>query len=145
MRFNSPRRGSGWDRDASDRAIVESLVKRLNDKGALTDPYSWEVWRYVNESIDEIRHMLSDALEQLHPETEAYRLLEQLRTACRRYLRESGPPTEQSMSRDATEALSALRETFRVTLLYFAEGGTLPIADQLAAEIKPVATPPGLE
>jgi hypothetical protein len=144
MRFSSRGNGSSgaeWDRDATDRAIVERVVGRLNDKGALTDAYSWEVWSFVNESIDEIRHMLSDALDELRPETEAYRLLEQLRTACRTYLRTSGPPTQSCMPRDAAVALTDLRETFRVTLSYFAQGGKLPIAEQLLARIRPVVPP----
>jgi hypothetical protein len=128
--------GLSWSQPQAEKDVVRALVIDLEERRALFEPVSMEDEAHLNESIKEIRRWLSTALKALVDDSEAYRLVRHLRTACNAYLSLAPDPTPGLAPRPHFQAaLQALRESFRVTLAYIGREGDLPQATDLARKI----------
>jgi hypothetical protein len=125
--------------------VLEHLVTELAAKRALSKAYEWEDEDYLNASVLEIRGFLTDALHGLRPGELPYRLVEQLRSDCNTFLTTVGRPRQgvSGLREHVTEALTRLRESFRVKLAFLAKEGQLPVAGELAAAIPDHMSPEG--
>lgn len=124
-------------------AAVERLVTRLGGRRSLSATYEHEGEHYLNASILEQREWLTETLTTLSPERAPYRLVEQMRTACNRYLDAVPDPKEGELRPGTRDALQRLRESFRVKLRVFEEQCRLPLAGELALSIPDGPAPHG--
>jgi hypothetical protein len=145
--FSLPVIGGGlsWSKAVPEKEIVRRLVTRLAERRVFSEIYEAEYEAYTNESVLSIRSLLTDAIAELSPGSEASRLLIALRDACNRYLTLTPDPKHGARLRPAyAEALQGLRETFRVVLVYLSQEGRLAEAGGLAASIPTHLSPDNL-
>jgi hypothetical protein len=74
--------GAGWEWVSTDAEIVRRLIVFLEDRRALAYDHHREDVGYVVESVLRIREKLTEALQQLAPESGANRSVRALRDAC---------------------------------------------------------------
>lgn len=70
----------------TDRDIVQALVTFLEDRRVLFNLEHLEVASQVDRSVLEIRKELTEALQQLHPQSPAVKPIRAMRAACWKYL-----------------------------------------------------------
>ncbi|HYC68890.1 DUF6650 family protein [Brevundimonas sp.] len=85
--ISTPLGGVQWaDPGPSDRDRVRELLIELEDRRVLYNPDWLEVRSQVDESINEIRGICTEALKRFSPRDYATQALRVIRAACRRYL-----------------------------------------------------------
>ena len=78
--------GASWKAPEPERDVVRSVINVLEDKRALYVDYDLEIREQVNQSLVEIRKILTDGINRVSdssPAAEAFRLM---RAACRDFL-----------------------------------------------------------
>ena len=84
--ISTPVFGVSWNPPETQRDIVRKLIIFLEDRRALYNPFDIEMPVYVGRSIIEIRHQLTEILENLGESSEISQHLRAMRAACRKYL-----------------------------------------------------------
>jgi hypothetical protein len=124
----------------TDRDIVQALVTFLEDRRALFNPDYLEIESQVAWSVTEIRKELTEALQQLDPNSPAVAPVRVMRGACRRYLDEPHQQFrhldyEPGRHREGTPgfflALGELRATFGIEVKRLDDLFKLEIEPQL--------------
>ena len=124
----------------TDRDIVQSLITFLEDRRVLFNPDYLEIESQVARSVTEIRKELTEALQQLDPNSPAVAPVRMMRGACRRYLDEprqrfrhmDHPPRRQGEGTPGFFlALGELRATFGTEVKRLDDQFKLEIEPQL--------------
>ncbi|MFA6153022.1 DUF6650 family protein [Mesorhizobium sp.] len=152
---------ASWNPPVAQRTVILRLFNLLENRRALYVPSNFEIPGDVDRSIIEIRHELTQVLNDLPENSRAARRVRHLRTACRRFL-EDAPPDYRNIAyrlRDAFDhgsparwhdhgeraltpgyfvALGELRATFGLQLSALAAEFEIDVEEDLAS-IFPVA------
>lgn len=84
--FSTPLFGVSWNPPKLEVKSAKQIVTYLEDRRALYNPYDLEVADHVIQSVVEIRHRLTQELEQLDRSSALAQSLSDMRTACRKFL-----------------------------------------------------------
>ena len=84
--FSTPLFGVSWNPPKLEVQSAKQIVTYLEDRRALYNPYDLEVADHVIQSVVEIRHRLTQELEQLDRSTALAQSLSDMRTVCRKFL-----------------------------------------------------------
>jgi hypothetical protein len=80
--FSTPVFGISWNPSESDRDIVRKVITFLEDRRALYNPYNIETPICVDQSILDIRKVLTDTLQKLADDPDISPHLRAMRAAC---------------------------------------------------------------
>ena len=132
--ISTPIFGVSWNPPHDSREIVRQLVTFLEDRRALHADLAMEHGPWVDESIQEIRRELTNALKSC-PEKEENLTgpLRAMRAACRKYLGESRPHSKKNQFFDVNErALGELRGVFGLHLARLCAAYGIDVERELA-------------
>ena len=127
-----------------ERDVLHPLFVVLRDRRALLYSPIGREHLYVVASIEQIRDELTATLKALGPDSDVRLWIEKLRAACREYLDaadvvnrgEGMTGLEQETGLDLAGALAELREAFRILAEHVAAIYKLPVARELANDIR---------
>jgi hypothetical protein len=93
--------GASWKAPEPERDVVRSVIKVLEDKRALYVDYASEVQIEVNQSLLEIRKVLTDGITRVSDSSPAAEAFGIMRAACREFLTQphSDPYLGRSLGR----------------------------------------------
>jgi hypothetical protein len=97
--------GVSWNPPIPERDIVRVVFVFLEDRRALYNPFDFEDFHHVAQSVFAIREEMTAALKSLPESSEAGSSLRAIRAACREFLDD----TQQSAWRGARPSSSAQR------------------------------------
>ena len=84
--FSTPVFGIQWEPPNNEREIAKSVVTYLEDRRVLYNPGEMELPRHCISSVLEIRHFLTEKMNDLDQNSELTKNLRTMRTACRKFL-----------------------------------------------------------
>jgi len=137
--ISTPFGGVSWKPPETERGVVRKLLVFLEDRRALYNPYDIEMPVYVDRSIIEIRHKLTEILESLDEKSEASQHIHAMRAACRKFLNQtSGTQTRNryfGMHRDEFffAALGELRAIFGIHIAQLCVKYGIDIEEELVS------------
>jgi hypothetical protein len=108
--FSTPVFGISWNPPETDREAVRKLITYLEDRRALYNPYDIENVMFVDQSILDIRKVLTDTLREVGDDSDISPHLRAMRAACRKYMNEAGDQERQRFRFRDFEALAILGE-----------------------------------
>jgi hypothetical protein len=153
--------GVSWKPQVDEKAIVRLIITALEDKRALYEDYDREIQSEVNQSLMNIRVLLTDAIGKLNENSPAASPLKVMRAACRDFLTQphsdpllggpirrlhipepgvEGSATSESIETTAENffvALGKLRGVFGQQLAHLAYLYEIDLEEQLAAILPP--------
>ncbi|TIX14588.1 MAG: hypothetical protein E5V41_18265 [Mesorhizobium sp.] len=155
---------ASWNPPIAQRTVILRLFNFLENRRVLYVPTNFEIHGDVDRSIIEIRHELTQVLNDLPEKSRAARRVRHLRTACRRFLEDEPPDYrniayrlrrdfeneslarwhdhgERSLTPGYFVALGELRATFGLQLSALAAEFEIDVEEDLAS-IFPVALDP---
>ena len=93
--FSTPFFGVSWTPPETERKIAKSVVNFLEDRRVLYNPTELELPHHCISSVVEIRHFLTEKMDELDQNSELAKNLRTMRSACRKFL-----DTTQRLERD---------------------------------------------
>jgi len=140
--FSTPFGGISWKASASERDEVRALLK---DRRALFNPYDLEVESQVDQSVDTIRSLCTEAIAALPDESPGVGHIRAIRAACRRFLDSDWQRNRFSMHHGRPGsaflvALGELRAAVGVQVAALALHYKIELEDELASIIPPEDT-----
>src|SRR5438552_16206546 len=84
--FSTPVFGIQWTPPSKERDIAQSVVTFLEDRRVLYNPTELELPHRCISSVIEIRHFLTEKLNELDQNSELAKNVRTMRSACRRLL-----------------------------------------------------------
>ncbi len=84
--FTTPIFGISWEPPNNEREIAQSVVTFLEDRRVLYNPTELELPHRCISSVIEIRHFLTEKLNELDQNSELAKNVRTMRSACRRFL-----------------------------------------------------------
>lgn len=84
--FTTPIFGVSWEPPNNEREIAKSVVTFLEDRRVLYNPTELEVSHHRISSVVEIRHFLTEKMNDLDQTCELAKNLRAMRSACRKFL-----------------------------------------------------------
>jgi len=84
--ISTPLFGISWEPPESKRTKIHGLIRFLEDKRVLYNPYRMEVPIWASESIIQIRNEITTILKNFDKKDETAEILSTMRSACRKYL-----------------------------------------------------------
>lgn len=78
--------GANWDAPEPEQAVVHRVIKALEDRRVLYVPMYLEIPHQVEQSLQQIRAELTDALKLLPTSSPAAKLFQSMRASCRKFL-----------------------------------------------------------
>ncbi len=112
-----------------NRSDVRSLVKFLEQRGALFQPFQNENHLYVIDSIAEIRTFLTQLLARVEEGSRIAIIVESLNRACRHFMNTT---SKTAPEKEVLYALGALRKMFGVNLKDIQDSFSVKITGPLA-------------
>ncbi len=119
--ISTPVFGISWNPPELERDIVRKLIVFLEDRRALFNPFDIEMPVYVDRSIIEIRHELTEILKILGENSDISQHLRALRAACRKFLDEITPQDRHRYGRHEAEFFAALGELRAIFGIHIAQ------------------------
>lgn len=90
--ISTPFGGVSWNPTEDKRDIVRRLVTRLEDKRVLYNDYHDEYGPWVEESVIEMRSILTEILQTCSDDDKLAEPIRAMRAACRKFLNDMGNP-----------------------------------------------------
>jgi len=84
--FSTPVFGIQWEPPNKEREIAKSVVTFLEDRRVLYNPTELELPRHCMSSVLEIRHFLTEKMNDLDQNGELAKNVRTMRAACRKFL-----------------------------------------------------------
>lgn len=135
--ISTPIFGVSWQPTENEQDVARKLLVFLEDRRALYNPYNIEMPEYVDRSIIEIRHELTDTLKNLDEDSEISPHLRAMRAACRKFLNQTASRHRHSYhGRENAEffaALGELRAIFGIHIAQLCVKYGVDIEEELAA------------
>jgi hypothetical protein len=78
--------GISWDPPETDRTKANHIIRFLEDRRVLYNPYEQECPEHCVRSIIEIRHYLTDIMQDIDQKVNLYNYLKAMRIASRKFL-----------------------------------------------------------
>jgi len=119
--ISTPVFGISWNPPELERDIVRKLIVFLEDRRALFNPFDIEMPVYVDRSIIEIRHELTEILKVLGENSDISQHVRALRAACRKFLDEITPQDRHRYGRHEAEFFAALGELRAIFGIHIAQ------------------------
>jgi len=119
--ISTPVFGISWNPPELERDIVRKLIVFLEDRRALFNPFDIEMPVYVDRSIIEIRHELTEILKILGENSDISQHVRALRAACRKFLDEITPQDRHRYGRHEAEFFAALGELRAIFGIHIAQ------------------------
>ena len=140
--IDTPIFGVSWNPPEADITVARRLVRYLEDRRVLYNPWHIEIPEHCIESVIEIRRFLSDVLQDLATSGELEASVRAMRSACRKFLDTTARPDEQIIpyayrsgwqSWAFFSALGELRGVFGVHLAKLAAQHGLDVEEPLSS------------
>ena len=120
--ISTPVFGISWNPPELEREIARKLLVFLEDRRALYNPSDIEMPIYVDRSIIEIRHELTEILKTLDEKSEISQHIRAMRTACRKFLNQITPHNRHRYyGREDAEFFAALGELRAIFGIHIAQ------------------------
>ncbi|MEW5423267.1 DUF6650 family protein [Amorphus sp. 3PC139-8] len=78
--------GANWTAPEPEQAVVHRVIRALEDRRVFYVPMHLEVPHQVEDSVQGIRHELTEALKVLPSSSPAAKLFQAMRASCRKFL-----------------------------------------------------------
>lgn len=95
--ISTPIFGVSWEPGEADVAVARRVVRFLEDRRVLFNPYELEVPAHCIESVIEIRRFLTDQINTLADDDDVVPHLVAMRTACRKFLDSIDEPERRGL------------------------------------------------
>jgi len=121
--ISTPVFGVSWNPPSTEREIARKLLIFLEDRRALYNPFDIEMPMYVDRSVIEIRHELTDTLKNLDENSQISQHIRAMRTACRKFLDQNSHSKQHSnyFIRHEAEFFASLGELRAVFGIHIAQ------------------------
>lgn len=141
--------GISWTPPESDRIKAHKVIRFLEDRRVLYNPYELECRDHCFHSIIDIRHFLTSELQDINEDSEFYTYLKAMRIACRKFLdkfsdKKTGihrPHGGYYPSLVFDSALGELRGVFGIMIAQIAVAYGIDIESDLASILPEESTP----
>lgn len=126
--------GVSWHPRESDREIVKKLIKFLEDRRALYNPYNLETPIWVTASVLQIRKKLTETLEKIEERSDIARHVQAMRAACRKFMDkvEKQKKNRRPRSEDFFIALGEMRAIFGIHIAQLCVKYGIDVEEDLA-------------
>ncbi len=135
--ISTPVFGVSWNPPETEREIVRKLLVFLEDRRVLYNPYEIEMPEYVDRSIIEIRHELTEILRTLDENSEISQHIRAMRAACRKFLNQITPSQRHRYYRwgdgEFFAALGELRAIFGIHIAQLCVKYGIDVEQELAS------------
>ncbi len=130
--------GIQWKPITPEVTIARNILRRLEDRRVLYRPEEMEGAQYCLRSVEEMRHLLTDALQQVEPHTHLGKQFARLRRACREFCDIVGSPKFSAVSFPVQRSLLSrelikLRKVAGSAVAAIAIAYGLDVEDELAS------------
>lgn len=130
--------GIQWKPVTAEVTVARNVLRRLEDKRVLYRPEEMEGARYCLRSVEDMRELLTNSLQQVQPSTHLGKQFVKLRRACRDFCDIVGSPRFDSVplpiqSSLLSRELVKLRKVAGGVVATIAIGYGLDVEDELAA------------
>lgn len=132
--------GIQWKPVTAEIAVARDVLRTLEDKRVLYRPHETEGAQYCLRSVEDMRNILTGALQQVNPQTHVGKQFAKIRRACREFCDIVGSPAFDRAARPMQKSLlsrelTKLRKTVggAVAAIVIAYG--LDVEDDLASII----------
>mgnify|MGYP001024741586 FL=1 len=135
--------GISWNPSETERTKAIKIIRFLEDRRVLYNPYEQECPDHCIHSIIEIRHFLTDKIQDISSETNLYNYIKAMRIACRKFLNQYTNENNKVhfylhnydciSSWKFNSTLGELRGTFGIMLAQMAVAYGIDIEDELSS------------
>lgn len=132
--------GVQWKPVVADVTVARNVLRRLEDRRVLYRPEEMEGAHYCRGSVEDIRALLTEALQQVQPDTPLGKNFAKLRRACRHFCDVVGSPKFDSQPMPIqtsilSRELGKLRKVAGTVIAAIAIAYGLDVEDELASII----------
>ncbi len=130
--ISTPVFGISWSPPVTDREVAKNLIRFLEDRRALYNPFDIENPRYVLESVLQIREELTNILQSLGDDSEISQHIRAMRAACRKFMNQVGKARFPQFDL-LLAALGEMRAIFGVHIAQLSVKYGIDVEDELAS------------
>ena len=134
--ISTPVFGVSWTPPVTEREIARKLIVFLEDRRALYNPYDIEMPDYVDQSIIEIRHELTEILKSIDEKPRLSEHIRAMRAVSRKFLNQTAIHHGRRHfggDADFCTALGELRAIFGIHIVQISVEYGIDVEDEIAS------------